>query len=413
MHNKILFTLLLACLSFTSCSGDDYGKHHYIEKNNIILALTNTFNVKAIGEQKETYPEGYTHYNKTTNINVDRDYALLDKNTPATRENVNGVLTTYFRDKNGYAVSEYYNEKNEVELINYQLLNRNIVYNDVFVNPFTYIDATDISEDYKLNPVKASLVANKIAGMDVSVKTATFVLENDKPTSLEFDIYPREDSILTYELEEILVKNEYKLKLNFSYDVVGIAHLSPRSLADDNIKNALTKDNKNFTFTFTSNATSDTLISYVVDDNIFVHNGINQVGCVDGDLYYDKIGDNNYDEYVYRSAIGGFVIQNYEMKKEDILPSLNAISPNLYTKQSDNVYELDSLASLNTLHLLLTPQYPMAKGMGKQGVLTLKDGNVSSINMTFGTHTIYTINENYYDYGDTSMPTWLDISSIM
>lgn len=411
--NKILLLPLLMVV--TACDTPsvppvDEGLN-YIERNALLKALTDTYNVKATGRTESTYPEIYAHYNEVIPVYVNRDYAHIDANTPAMRENIDGVLTTYFRNEEGYAVSQYYNADNTVGSVEYKYMGARVLFNDLFANPFDFVDASDINEDYTLNPVKASFIANKVAGLDVTVKKAQFEIKDGLPVALNYEIYDREDAIITYELEEILVTNSYELKLEFSFDVQGISKLSPRPEGDETITNAL-KNKTNYTLSFQSNATTDTLITYVTEDTIFVHKGINTIGPVEGDVVYKKVADNNYDAYYYRTASSKFNFEAYNVTLNKIVPSTESVSSALFTKQSENVYELDQQASLNTLHNFVVPQYAVTKGEGRKGVFTLKNGNLSSVSLTFGTNTIYSINETYQDFGTTTLPEWLDLSSI-
>lgn len=403
---NILFILplLLVC----GCSQNNIDT-----KENIINNLLNGINVKINGTESITYPENYSSLNYTSRININRDYATITEEdgtkTPVVRENTDYDFTTYLKGNKGQVVNEYLNTKNEVITVDYSLGGKQILFNEYFANPFEYVDTTDIGDDYSLNPLKAGLIVESYTGYQYQVKEAKFNIENNVATSLNITFYDKIESIVS-STEMINITNSLSLSINFDYNINISSHLTPRKDADETLKNAFTHKT-NYTMTFESNATSDTSIIYVTEDAIFVHNGINDIGAKNGDIYYKKINDT-YDKYEYRTATGSFAPITFGVTLDKILPTIENISPNILIKDSNNIYSFDKVASLYCLEEFILPSYSVTSGLGIKGTLQLENGNISSIYAQFNKTSPFSITQKYYNYEKTSMPTWLDTSSV-
>lgn len=409
MKNKKFFLILPLLISLCSCNQQSKIN------NGIIDVILDGVNVKATGVVTVTYPDEFSYLNNSTNISINRDYCKLVEDdgsiSQVVRENTNGIFTTYFADKDGATVKEVYNIDNSVTNTYYRINGNKILFSEQFANPFVYVDYTDIDDNYCLNTLKANLIIEQITGYQVAVKKAQLEIKDGKAVGIDFEIFDRIDGL---EVGDTMydVKYSYTLEMDFAYDISSVEHLQPRTLADETIKLAMT-NKTNFTMTFASDATTANTVVYVTDDAIFAHNNVNQIGLSDGDMYYKKISENQYDAYIYRSSSKIWSLEQFNLQRNSFLPDLEKVSPNLFIKQSDNVYQLDNAAAYYGLEKLILPTYAIQSGLGVIGTVLLENGNISQLSATFNSNSPFQIIQEYYDYGTTSMPSWLDASVIV
>ena len=381
-------------------------------KSNIIHKLLECVNVKISGNEYVSYPDDYSYLNTTTPININRDYKIIiepnGNKTPAVRDNNSYV--TYFRGENGQAVSEVLTPDNQVINKNYQYYGLDILYNDLFANPFEFLDSIDIDEDYYLNNSKASFIIEKFTGLNYAVKDAKFIVENNVANSLTINTYNNHETIIT---QNGYIDVSYALDINidFDYSIGNIEHLTPRKEADNVLKEAFNKDS-NYTMTFESDSLTSDYIVYVTEEAALIHKGISDIGLNDGDEYYQKASENSYIKYSYSSSTNKFSIKNMNVAKEEFLPNLSNVSPNILLKSSDNIYLFDKQAATYGLEKMILPMFSVNSGIGQQGTLIIKDNHFSSLTAQFGDYNSLLITQNYSNYGNTSLPDWFDQSII-
>ncbi|MDD7316294.1 MAG: hypothetical protein PUG55_02535 [Bacillales bacterium] len=403
--NGILILPLM--LIVASCN-----KNNIDPKNNIIQKLLECVNIKISGNEYVSYPDKYSYLNSTTPININRDYkTIIEPNgnkTPAVRDNNNFI--TYFRGENGQAISEVLTSDNQVVSKNYQYYGLDILYSDLFANPFEFIDTIDIGEDYSLTNSKASFIIEKFTGLNYAVKDAKFVIDSDVAKSLLINTYDRQEAIVTQN-GFIDVNYSLDIKIDFDYTIGNIEHLTPRKEADNVLKEAF-NNNQNYTMTFESDSLTSDYIIYVTEEATLIHKGINDIGLNDGDEYYQKASENSYIKYSYSSSTNKFSIKNMNVAKEEFLPNLSSVSPNILLKSSDNIYLFDKQAATYGLEKMILPMFSVNSGSGNQGTLIIKDGHFSSLTAQFGDYNSLLITQNYSNYGNTSLPDWFDQSII-
>lgn len=385
-----------------------------VDINQVISSLLNNVNVKVTGLEKNIYPEGYELYNTVNKISVDRDYAKIVEEdgsvTPAVRDNLDPSYRTYLKAKDGGTIYEMLEPNNTVKEYEYRINYNKVLFNEKFGNPFEYLDFSDISIDGDVNLVKTNFIVELLTGLPVSPKSAKMTFEGNKAKSMKIETYPRYDMIETSGAP-IMIESTYDLDIQFSYDVNEISHLQPGSNADEHITSALS-NKSNYTLTFKTDLFLAGTTVYVTEDAIYIQNDNKSVGPTDGDTYFKKVG-NSYESYVYKSSVGKFNIDELSVDVKYILPDLTTINPNIVTHESGSVYLIDRNAALNSLDNFVIPSYVIGDGYGINGTIILDENdNIAQFRGSFMPESQFNIIQNYYNYGTTSMPSWLDVANI-
>ncbi len=384
-------------------------------QENIINKILEGVNVQITGNETITYPEELAYLNQVTPISINRDYRIITeedgKKTSAMRENYETSSMTFFKGSQGQAIYEVYSADNKVEQVNYKILGMDVLYNEYFSNPFDFIDYTDIAEDYSLSLKKASLIIENYTGYQYAVKDAKFFVEDNVATSLNLELFDRIDGIESAG-KIIDVTNELELDIKFNYDLKNsIEHLKPREEADEELKTAFNNQN-NYTMKFSCDSISDTCMVYVTEEAVYIHNNVNTIGVQDGDEYYLKTGKDKYAKYEYSSTTSKFFVKEFEVSSSSFLPNLTQLSPNILARESEGVYLFDQYSAKYGMEKMLLPKFAVVSGIGVQGSLTITDGHFTTLYAQFSETNPVTITQNYSNYGTTSMPKWLDVSSI-
>lgn len=380
----------------------------------IMNALLDGFHVSVTGSLETIYPEAYSVMNTHQMITVERDYKNIVESdgriTPAVREQKDTHFTTLFRGENGETVYELLTKENEVKTMPYMIGGNQVLFNEVYGNPFSYIDVTDIDDQLFLNSSKASFILEKLTGYSCAVQQAQFIAKGNKAEALEVTIYDRRDGMQTTGgMMEII--NHFSFDIHFTYGIHEIQHLSSRSKADNTLRTAFL-DYDNYTVTFESNATSDTMIAYVTQEAILLHHGIHTIGFQNGDIYYKKVAEDSYDQYVYRASSHTFSLQDFGIKKSHILPDISSISPDILIEKSKDLYYFDSYAAPFGMEDFILPSYAVNTGLGIKGVLRLENQRFARLWAYFDPTNPFSITQNYYHYHTTTMPSWFDLALI-
>lgn len=410
MKKKNLFIIFPLLLTFTACNEPQVNV-----KRNIVNTILNGVNVKIAGHETIIYPDQYSFLSTTNTIDIDRDYKLIKEEnntfTPAIRENTDYNFTTYLRGEDGQAIREVLTADNKVTTTNLKINNQDVLFKEKFANPFDYIDEEDIGDDYSLDITKATILVENYTGYKYGVKSAKFVVEENVATSLDIEFFDRIDGL---EVDDgfLSINNSLELDIKFSYSLSDINHLSVRPEADETLKNAFNNNNNNYTMTFSSDASTTNTIVYITSNAVFIHEGIDVIGASDNDVYYKKTGDNKYDKYVYKASKGKFTLSDFDVNENTFLPNLVTLSPNILVKESNDIYKFDNVSAMFGLEKMILPKYPIETGLGVKGSLILENGNFSILQATFNELSPFTITQNYYNHGSTTMPSWLDVESI-
>jgi hypothetical protein len=385
------------------------------DANEIISHLLDNVNVKVSGYEIATFEEPYSFLNYSTKIDVNRDYSKIYEEdgtvTPAIRDNSNYAFSTYLKAKDGGTYFEILNADNTVEKVEYKINYNKVLFNEYFANPFEYIDVDDFDLDGNLDLVKANLIVELLTGIPTSPKTAKFTFEDNYATSLDITFNPRLD-IIESSTSVIFGEVNYDLNIDFSYNVAPLRHLTPRSNADEHITNAL-QNKTNYTMTFETDLINSVATLYVTENAIYYQNAINQIGPVDGDVYYKKVGNDTYESYVYKASVGKFNIDELSVKTHQILPDLTKINPNVVLHDNGKNYLIDEVTALNTLDDFIIPTYIVGDGYGIKGTIKLDENdNLAQYKGRFHPSSPFNITQTYFNYGSTSIPSWLDVDNI-
>lgn len=408
--SNILFILSLLMMT-TSCSESTPSD----PKAYLINKILNNASVEIKGQENISYPSDLSFLDSHTVINLKRDYqTIIEKDgskTPLMRENNNGSFTTYMRGAEGQAIIEMLNSKNEVVSVDYLVNGKSVLFNEIFVNPFEYIDTSDITDDYYLDNMKASYLIESYTGYQYAVKQAKFIVDNNIAKELQIEFQDITSSIYT-STQSVNISSSLELSISFDYNTPSINHLSPRQSNDASLKKAF-KDTSNFTLTFESTATSETCIAYFTETDVYFHKGIDVIGSSETDIYYKKHQkDDLYDKYIYHANTGSFMLEDFDISKDAFYPSIENISYDILLKESNNTYYFDNVTSKYGLEAFILPLYSVNTGLGLNGTLKLDDGHISQLNARFNQNSPFMITQNYYHYGTTTIPSWLDCSTI-
>ena len=412
--NKFALVLPLI-LAAVSCGPTQNPSEGPIDKAALIEKLLDNVNVKVSGEETIEFEEPYQYLSHSTPIEVNRDYSKIHEEdgtlTPAIRDNTDFAFTTYLKAADGGTYLEYLNPDNTVITKEYRINYNKVLFNEYFANPFDYVDETDFDDEGNLNLVKANLIVELLTGITAAPKTAKFIIENNTITSLDLTFNPRVDIIDGGSVVVVGVC-DYNLDIDFSYNVAPLTHLTPRTGADQHITKALT-NKSNFTITFETDLADAKATIYVTEDAIYYQNAINDIGPSDGDVYFKKVGEDTYESYVYKSSVGKFNIDTLSNKISAILPDLSKINPNILVHDSGKNYLIDSYTALNSLDEFIIPTYVIEDGFGMYGSVKIDENdNLSQFKGTFYPTSPFNITQNYFNYGTTSIPSWLDTNSI-
>ena len=165
--------------------------------------------------------------------------------------------------------------------------------------------------------------------------------------------------------------------------------------------------------TFETDLINSKATLFVTEDNIYYQNAINSIGPSDGDIFYKKVGDGIYESYIYKASVGKFNIDDLSVKISAILPDLTLINPNILIHDSGENYLIDSVTALNSLDDFIIPSYLIGDGLGMNGSLKVdENNNLTQYKGTFNPSSPFNIIQNYYNYGSTSIPSWLDVDNI-
>lgn len=421
MKNNKIALILPLILAVTACgptsnpTTSDTPEVQEFNKYEIISKLLDNVNVKVSGYEVINFEAPYEYLSTTSKIEVNRDYSKIKESdgtfTPAIRDNTDYAFKTYLKAADGGTYCEYLNADNTVEKIEYKINYNKVLFNEYFANPFEYLDETDFDEEGNLNLVKANYIVELLTGVTASPKTAKFTIENNSITSLDITFNPRIDIIDAGSF--VIVGNcDYNLDIDFSYDVTPLTHLTPRSGANEHITQAL-QNKTNFTMTFETDLINSKATLFVTEDNIYYQNAINSIGPSDGDIFYKKVGDGIYESYIYKASVGKFNIDDLSVKISAILPDLTLINPNILIHDSGENYLIDSVTALNSLDDFIISSYLIGDGLGMNGSLKVdENNNLTQYKGTFNPSSPFNIIQNYYNYGSTSIPSWLDVDSI-
>ena len=405
---NVLLTIPLL-FGFVSCSSNN----EVSIQDKIINSILEGVNIKVEGIESITYPDNYSYLSKKTPISIDRDYKKIKEKdgslTPAVRVNTDYDFSTYIKNKEGYAYSEYLLFNNEVYEEILKISGNKIIYNERFSNPFEYVDSSDIDNDFSLDLVKATFVVESLTGLQYQVKEAKFNVENNVASSLDLVMFDRIDIVETSETEEIFLTSKLELNINFTYGINEITHLSPRSLNDKIIKNAFSSLT-NYTL-IASIEEQNPITVYVTEKDILFHYGKDEA-LNDNDKYYKNVSPGVYDEYTYSFANGEFVLSDFEIKEDEFLPIFRKFSSDVLIKDSKNVYYFDAISSRYGLEKLVLPEFKVNGDYGISGSIILKNDSIDTITSKFYPTSPYTITQKFINQGTTSLPDWFDESLV-
>ena len=203
-------------------------------------------------------------------------------------------------------------------------------------------------------------------------------------------------------------------EISFNYDVEKINFLTANNEVDTEIVNALNKlKTNNYTIDiFSDNLESDARL-FVTNDIVYHHKDKEYEGMSDGDTLYVKNLDNTYyTKYIYSKSENDFIKMSASATLDSFIPGFNKVKANLFNKISTNQYVFNYAEAKLNAELLLAPNYNFFPGNNQKASITLVDGEIRNISVLAESSSIVVINENIYNQGNTTIPSWIDLSLI-
>lgn len=388
----------------------------------ILSAFMNPYHVSASGTETVTYPSPYSGMSYTASYSGNYDYGYLGSGEDKVKAIRDSSGLIHYADSDGVSIYNTLNAYNELTTITETRYAAEVLFADLYREPFSYLLLEDIDEStLALDPEKASFVASCYLGITHPVKEAHFTLDSlGRAATLEITyktkILGLETSDATtgetviYELED-----DFASTISFSYEVDEFTALTPSAITNEALDSAFKATNENYTFTLSSNALSASPVYYVTEDVIYFHPLSYTQGLASGDIVYkyDDLAEK-YVSYSYDSSSMTWS-EGESLAKDDILLDTSSLSSAIY-EQEGSVYSMIDEATYSAPISLVAPYLSssLSSGYGLGANISLNsDGLLSSINLSFylSASTI-SVSETYSNYGSTTLPSYLDIEEI-
>jgi len=391
----------------------------------IVESLTSPFHLDARAKTVTEYPSNYSSLNTTTITNIDRDYGTVkidgkDHSAVIDYENGNGL--TYYEDDKGKLVCDYYDYKGDILTSNVYTSLTNSYYENVYPNPFLYIDVSDIniSDDYSLSTKKAELILNFYFGLTNKVDEAHFIgsftnSETKELTGISFKIHETGGSYgTTTSGQQIKYTVNSEVTMSFDFSDIVIQRPSKSSEQIEKLDKAFSNIKDNFTLILSSDSMTNDVAYYVTSNGILVKGNYHYYGIQEGDYYYSPSSKGKYSKYQYSSTSGTEWLYLGEVEYSTILPDFTAVSSTIFYNDNNEIYPLRDLAKRYGPDYFAPIDYSLGEGIGQDGYVKLKGDNVSLISMKYsysGSYVVY--NEHILDLGTTELPEYFSSSDVL
>ena len=412
---KILFTTSLIGLIFGASSfvQPKLAAETSLNKYDVYNLINSNYHIEGDMVVSYSFPSNYANNNSSTSVSINRDYGkLIDNNVSykAVNEYANNTKTTYYESDDGLLVTDYYSYDNKT-FTNEVYPSMNILFEDVYSNPFEYIDVSDIGDDLSLSNQKASFILDTFFSTSCNVDSAKFVVENNSITGIEFNIDTKEGGFVTTSG----VSNfdiSYKASLSLDFEGVNFVKLQPSNNDNPNLRTALNNLKDNFTLILSSPSMTNSVAYYVTNQGILLKQNYNYYGLQVGDIFYKKNG-TNYATYTYTPGLVSNWVRGSNVSYEAILPDFTKVSEKLFNQVSSSNYALVDGAKTFLPDYFAPVSYSLGEDNGIDGYIRLVNNQVGLISMShnYGVN-IVTYNENIIDLGSTSFPSYIDVSTI-
>ena len=418
--NKLFLLLPALLLALPGCAGASTSE--LLKKANgasatgltpsqILSLMKDGYGVQGNYTETLIYPEGYEFLDTSYSASFRRDYGHIveeGKSVPAVREYIGSRTEVYFRGENNGAYQEVLLPDNTVGTVAYGSLGMDILYADVFRNPFNYIEASDIGEDLSLDSQKASFLLETWAGIDRHVLSASFVLDGDEIIGMTFQIADKQMGIATDSGFANIVST-MDVVVEIDRNIPEFDHLSPSTRENADLKTALEGFGSNFTASFSSNGLEKESRLFVTEDAVYFQADSRSKGPKNDDRLYHTGAGGIYT--VYRME-NGLPVQegiNRVSPVDQYLNGLFTISPALFEEDREGLYLLIDEATAYGASAMIPSTFGMGSGNGVSGYVTLSDGKVQeAVGVIAGANNV-TFRDSFSDYGTTSLPAWIDL----
>lgn len=421
-------SLLLLTASIASCDGNlgsfeikAADQKSSLDKYRLLYPLKQDVTVTGKATLTTEYLSTlYSGYNSSATYSINREFQKItdaDGNTVnAVRNQSSSGINVYLEnDKDGGAYYQSLNASNEVVDVAYSTSGLQILFSNVFSNPFDYIYEEDIGDDGSLSSLKATFIINTLFGYDFHVNEAMFDIDEDGfATGLNFDIEPGYGSqLVDSQGNYVNFKLGLSVNLSFSYLEGGCTLITPSSNSNSELRSAFDSMGDNFTLTIFSNGLTESVVYYATENGIYVHKSAGVIGYGDGDVYYAKT-TSGYRPFTYDLANYNWVRGTSIVQKTDILADMSVISDAVFEEIGDGVYSLIRDARAVAYDSYVVPGYSFEdEGAGYYGEVRIEDGKIASTTSVSSSLTgSVALNQIFSDYGTTALPGYVEVEDI-
>ncbi len=436
MKKSKKLTLAIASIALLASSGSEptlaYIENFYAAAaaaeaeeaapGNIISNMREGFHINATVTDSTYYPDDYNYMNSSDSTSVERIYGFID-NDDGTQTAAckllydTGEERLIYKGEDGGAYYDELTTQNEIITTQVTYVAMPIQFDVYYRNPFDYIFASDIDDDYNLDTDKASLILYEIMGLDKPVSSAHLNIEDERIASIDYEFY---DQISGYQGSDDVITTDIITTANieFSYDDLDTLERVTAATNENPALDAAIEEMysaTNYTTYITSNYFSDTLVMYVTDTTMYVHMNAYEVGPVEGDTYLRPRALGGYTYFYYEDGAW----TNYGTVSSlatYFLPDLANVSTALF-EYEHGTYRLIPEAVTNCSAYLLFYMYSyqlLDYLTGYGGYVTLDDeGHIEKVE-AYTVYYYYTMifTQTFADWGTTELPAWFDTLSV-
>ena len=430
--------LTLASIALLASSGSEttlaYVENFYaaanangIDTGEVISNMREGFHINASITDATSYPDDYNYMDASETTTAERIYGYINNDDGSQTAACKIIYETgeeslVYEGEDGGAYYDELTTQNEIVTTQITDTAMPVQFAVYYRNPFDYIFASDIDEDYYLNTDKASFILNEIVGVDKPVKSALLTIDSeDRITAIDYEFYGQisgyqgSDDVITADIASTA-------SVTFTYnDLATLARVQPASNENPALDAAIAEmySATNYTTYISSNYFDITIAMYLSDNAMYVHYDAYATGPVEGDIYLKEhaIFAGQYYYYYFDGASWS----NYgTVSLSDLsvyfLPDLANASTALF-EYDHGTYRLipEAVTYVAPYMLFYMYSYQLIDYLyGYGGYIRLDDeGHIKRVE-SYNVYYYYTMTftQTFTDWGTTSLPAWFDTDSV-
>ncbi len=431
--------LTLASIALLAASGSEttlaYVENFYaamgvkeIDTGEVVYNMREGFHITASVTDATSYPDDYNYLDASETTTAERIYGYISNDDGSRTAACKIIYETgeerlVYEGEDGGAYYDELTTQNEIVTTQITDTAMPVQFAVYYRNPFDYIFASDIDENYYLNTDKASFILNEIVGIDKPVKSALLTIdsEEDRITGIDYEFYGQisgyqgSDEVITADIST-------SATVTFTYDDLDtLARVQPASNENPDLDAAIAEmySATNYTTYISSNYFDITIAMYVADNGLYVHYDAYATGPVEGDIYLreSSIFAGQYTYYYFDgaswSSYGTYSMSNISVY---FLPDLANASTALF-EYDHGTYRLipEAVTYVAPYMLFYMYSYQLIDYLyGYGGYIRLdEDGHIRRVE-SYNVYYYYTMTftQTFTDWGTTSLPAWFDTDSV-